>query len=345
MTTVKIIANTKGKKNFIPFVFGVFARLPLILHKYDVVLFGDGTLSPVGEFFGFFYRNKKFVSVIHALDITFAQKKSPLAKIYKFLNIPALRSLDKLIMVGNYAIDEAVKMGIDRKKCEFIPNGVNIEKVKEPHTRDELEKLLSDTTGKDMKFYKNKKVLLRVGRFVPHKGLHWFIDEVMPLLPDDYILIGAGGYNPGAVGDSENYTLCQKYIKKHHLEDRVILFPNIPQPEMNVLFNTADIYITPNIYIKGSAEGFGLNALEAVICERIVLSANLQGLKDAILDNVNGFMLEPQSPVAWKNKILEVSNPEFDKEQFIQKAKKYTLDNFTWDKIAKKYLKTLSSLR
>jgi phosphatidylinositol alpha-1,6-mannosyltransferase len=344
LTTIKIIANTKGKKNFIPFVLGIFARLPFILHKYDVVLFGDGTLSPVGEFFKFFYSHKKFVSVIHALDITFAQKKSLLAKIYKFLNIPALKSLDKLIMVGNHAIDEAVRMGINREKCVFIPNGVNIKKVKESHTKDELEKLLSDTTGKDVKFYKNKKVLLRVGRFVPHKGLHWFIDKVMPLLPEDYILIGAGGYNPRAVGDSENYTLCQKYIKKHHLEDRIILFPNIPQPQMNILFNTADIYITPNIYVKGSAEGFGLNALEAVICGRIVLSANLQGLKDAIADNVNGFMLEPENPKVWKNKVLEISNPDFDKNTFVKNAKQYTLQNFTWDKIGQKYLEILQSI-
>ncbi len=344
LTQVKTIANTKGKKFFLPFVFRVFMQLPFILHNYDVVLFGDGTLSPIGAFYKIFYRKNKFVSIIHALDITFAQKKGLLAKIYKSINIPSLKKLDKLIMVGNYAIDEAVKIGINRNKCIFIPNGVNIEKIKESHTRTELENLLSKTTGKDISFYKDKKIMLRVGRFVPHKGLHWFIDEVMPLLDKQYILVGAGGYNPGAVGDSENYTLCKKNIKKHNLKDNVILFPNIPQPEMNILFNTSDLYITPNIYVKGSAEGFGLNALEAVICGQIVLSSDLQGLKDAIKDNVNGFMLEPENPIAWKNKIEEVSSPQFNKKDFIKKAQKYTLDNFTWDKISKKYLEILKNL-
>ena len=261
------------------------------------------------------------------------------------MNIPALKKLDKLIMVGNYAIDEATKLGINREKCTFIPNGVNIEKVCNPHTREELENLLAKTTNKNKSHYKNKKIILRVGRFVHHKGLHWFIDSVMPLLPEDFILVGAGGYNPGAVGDSENYTLCNKYIKKHNLENRVILFPNIPQPEMNILFNTGDIYISPNIYIQGSAEGFGLNAIEAVMCGRIVLSSDLQGLKDAIKNNTNGFMLEPENAQIWKNKIEEVCNNTFDKNTFIQNAKDYTLNNFTWDRIGKKYLAVLKNFQ
>ena len=344
LTTTRIIANKKGKKNLPFFLLRLMGQLPFLLPKYDVVLFGDGVLAPVGRFFRFFYRRQKFVSVIHALDLTYVYQNTFLGKVYKFFNIPALRSLDKLIMVGNYAIGEAVKLGIEREKCVFIPNGVDVEKVFESHSRLELEKLLAGKTGKDISFFADKKIILRVGRFVPHKGLHWFIDKVMPLLSEDYILVGAGGYNPRTAGDKENYTTCQKYIKKHSLENRVILFPNVPQKEMNILFNTADLYISPNIEIKGSAEGFGINALEAVVCKRIVLAADLQGLKDAIKDGVNGFLLEPENSLVWKNKIEEVLSPEFDKEKFIKRARRYTLENFSWENIGRRYLEVLKSL-
>ena len=344
LASTTIIANKKGKKNLPFFILRLFLQLPFILHKYDIVLFGDGVLAPIGEFFKVFYRRQKFVSVVHGLDITYAYQKSILGKIYRFFNIPALKNLDKLIIVGNHTITEAVKIGITQKKCVFIPNGVNIEKIYEPHTRQELEKLLARKTKQPTKYFHNKKIILRVGRFVPHKGLHWFIDKVMPLLPKDYILIGAGGYNPKTAGDSENYTLCKKYIKKHNLKKRVVLFPNIHQPDMNILFNTADIYISPNIEIKGSMEGFGLNALEAVICGQIVLSSNLQGLKDAIKNNINGFLLEPENTITWQNKIEEVLSPNFDKKTFTKQAKRYTLDNFTWEKIGKKYLDVLEKV-
>lgn len=344
LTPTTIIANKKGKKNLPFFLLRLFIQLPFILHKYDVVLFGDGVLAPVGAFFKICWKKQNFASVIHALDLTYAYQDSPMGKIYKHVNIPALKKLDKLIMVGNYAIEEAIKLGINKEKCTFIPNGVNIEKVCNPHTHEELENLLAKTTSKDKSYYQNKKIILRVGRFVPHKGLHWFIDKVMPLLSEDFILVGAGGYNPKTVGDNENYTLCNKYIKKHNLEDRVILFPNIPQPEMNILFNASDLYISPNIYIKGSAEGFGLNALEAVVCGQVVLASNLQGLKDAIKNDVNGFMLEPENSTAWKNKIEEVCDPQFNQESFIANAKEYTLNNFTWNKIGQKYLVILKML-
>jgi len=344
LTPTTIIANKKGKKNLPFFLFRLFIQLPFILHKYDVILFGDGVLAPVGEFFKVLYRKKKFVSVVHGLDITYAYQKSIMGKLYRFFNIPALENLDKLIMVGNHTIDEAEKIGIPRENCVFIPNGINIKKVCHPHSREELEKLLEKTTTKSTGYFQNKKIILRVGRFVPHKGLHWFIDKVMPLLPKKYILIGAGGYNPKGAGDSENYTISKKYIKKHKLQDRVILFPNIPQPDMNILFNTADLYISPNIDIKGSAEGFGLNVLEAVICSRLALSSDLQGLKDAIKDGVTGFLIEPENAETWKNKIEETLSSEFPKEEFTTKARKYALEHFTWEHIGKKYLKVLKNL-
>ena len=344
LTPTRIIANKKGKKNLPFFVLRLFAQFPFILHKYDVILFGDGVLAPVGEFFKVFYRRQKFVSVIHGLDITYAYQNSIMGKIYRFFNIPALKNLDHLIMVGNHTISEAVKIGAAKEKCTFIPNGINIDKVYEPHSRNNLEELLAEKSGLDKEYFKNKKVLLRVGRFVPHKGLHWFIDKVMPLLPNDFILVGAGGYNPKATGDSENYTLCKKYIKKYGLEKRVFLFPNVSQSKMNILFNTADLYISPNIEIKGSMEGFGLNVLEAVVCERLVLSSDLQGLKDAIKDGVNGFLVEPENALAWQEKIEELTSPDFPKKEFIAQAKKYTLDNFTWDKIGRKYVELLRKI-
>ena len=344
LTFTKIIANKKGKKNLPFFLLRLFFQLPFILYKYDIVLFGDGVLAPVGEFFQLFYKKQKFVSIVHGLDITYAHQKSIMGKIYRFFNIPALKNLDKLIMVGNHTIDEAIKIGIPQKKCVFIPNGINIKKIYEPHTRSELEKLLSTQTNLPIEYFKEKKIILRVGRFVPHKGLHWFIDQVMPELPSDYILVGAGGHNPKAIGDKENYTVCQKYIREKNLTSRVVLFPNIPQKKMNILFNTVDLYISPNIEIPGSMEGFGLNVLEAIVCERPVISANLQGLKDAIKDEANGFLVKAENTLAWKNKIEEVLSPTFNRQTFIKKAKKYTLDNFTWERIGKKYLQILKNL-
>jgi len=331
---VKIIANKHGKK-FLPiFLPWVSLKVPFILWKYDIILFGDGVLAPLGIFFKFFYPKKKFSSIIHGLDITYAYKKTLIGKIYRTINIPSLKKLDKLIMVGNHTIFEAVKIGIAKNSCIFIPNGFFLNDICQKYSRTELEKLLN------MKL-ENKKVILRVGRFVEHKGLLWFIENIMPKLSKNYILVGAGGRNKKTAGDKDIYPNCQKAIGKNNLENRVKLFPNISQDNMNILLNTVDLFVSPNIEVAGSLEGFGINAIEGSACKKVVIASKLQGLKDAITSGKNGFLVETENVDQWTKKITAILEDDNFCKTFGRQAQKFTIENFSWSIIAKKYLKEL----
>lgn len=338
LTTVKIIANKHGKK-FLPFflIQATFSAL-FSLWKYNTVLFGDGVLAPMGIFLRFFHPKKKFVCIIHGLDLTFAYKKSLLGKIYKLLIIPAIGKMDKLIMVGNYTIAEAVKLGINKDKCVFIPNGFDADKVSPTFTKKELAQFLNlDLT--------DKKVLLRVGRFVRHKGLDWFIREVMPLLPDNYILLGAGGrVAQKTVGDSDIYPDCEKNILEKNLTKRVFLFPNIPQEKMNLLFNTVDLFVSPNVPVPGSMEGFGINAIEGAACAKVVVAADLEGLKDAIINGKNGFMVEPKNTEQYAKKIKAILEDDNFRTIFGKRAQTFTFQNFSWEAVGKRYLEELQKI-
>ncbi len=331
---VTIVANSRGKK-FLPlFLPYAMTRIILELPRHDVLLFGDGVQAPLGVVAKFLFRKKKVFAVVHGLDVTFCLKKSLMGRIYRAVNIPSLRALDRLIMVGRHTIDEAVKVGVERKRCVFVPNGLFPEELREPHTREELGKLI----GMDLD---GKRVILRVGRFVPHKGVPWFIDTVMPLLPPEFILVAAGGRNGKTVGDRDAYTDAEAAIKRHGLGDRVRLLTNRPQGDMKILYNTADVYVSPNIDVPGSMEGFGINAIEAAACERVVICSDFQGLKDAILDGENGFMVPSGDAKAWAEKIGSVFSDGFDRDAFGTKASAYTVAHFSWDGIAKKYLEIL----
>lgn len=338
LTEVKIIANTKGKK-FLPlFLPKAFFQTLFSLRKYDTVLFGDGVLTPLGIVLRIFYPTKKFVSIIHGLDITFAYKKSILGKIYRFLIIPAISKMDKLIMVGNHTIAEANKFGIKKESCIFIPNGFDKEKVSEKFTRQDL----ADYLKMDLN---NKKVLLRVGRYVKHKGLDWFIREVMPLLPENYILIGAGGrVAQKTAGDSDIFPECKKNITLKKLENRVKLLTNIPQDKMNLLFNTVDMFVSPNVKVEGSMEGFGINAIEGSACAKIVVASDLEGLKDAVIEGENGFLVEPGDQEQYAKKIKTILEDQELVKSFGKKAQKFTYDNFSWESIGEKYLSEIKNL-
>jgi len=332
----KIISNRQGKF-WLPFFIPLsFLQAFFLMMNYDICLVGNGVLAPLAAVLKFFHPKKKFFSVVHGLDITFPQKKGFLPKIYKNINIPSLKKLDKLFMVGNFTINEAEKVGIPKNKCIFIPNGVPIADFKKNYTRENLSSLFGADT-------KNKKVILRLGRFVPHKGTYWFIQNIMPKLPEDVVLI-ATGYRVAkkTAGDPDNFQDCQKAIQENHLENRVKLLPTLPQKDLEILLDTVDLVVSPNINYPGSSEGFGINVLEAAVREKIVVASNLQGLADAVKDGKNGFLVEPENIEQWVKKINAIfaAGSEFSKN-FGKMARKYVEENFSWKKIAQKYLEEM----
>lgn len=337
ITDVRVIANGKGKKWLLFFLPTAFFQMLFSMSRYDVCLLGNGVLAPLGAFSKTFHRKKKFFCVVHGLDITFANKKGFLSGIYKSINIPSLKKLDKLFMVGNTTIEEAKKAGIKNDQCVFIPNGVNTDELIEKHSREEISKIL----GIDVS---DKKIIFRLGRFVPHKGTSWFIDQVMPSLPENVILVAAGGrVGKNTAGDKDDFPDCEKAVKKNNLEKRVWLVPSIPEEQKIMLLNTADLVVSPNIKIEGTMEGFGINVIEAGACGRVIVASNIEGLKDAIKDGENGFLVESGKTEPWVAKINELLADDQFRMNFGEKARRYVVDHYSWNKIAKKYLEAMKS--
>lgn len=334
---VKIIANGKGKIWLPVFIPLAFFRSIFLMLRYDVCLVGNGVLAPIAAALKFLYPQKKFFSVVHGLDLTFASKNGILPKLYKAINIPSLKKLNKLFMVGNFTIDVAEEFGILRNHCVFIPNGVSLSELRKQHTREELSTLI----GEDIS---NKKVILRLARFVPHKGTSWFIENIMPKLDKNVVLIAAGHrVGKNTAGDPDNFLECERIIRANHLECNVKLLASLSQENIEILLNTVDLVVSPNIHYPGSMEGFGINVIEAAICERVVLASNMQGLADAIKNNKNGFLIEPENVNSWIDALnIFLSKDKAYMENFGKQAGVFTEENFSWKEISLKYLQEMN---
>lgn len=332
---VGVIANTKGKKWLPIFLPWAFLKSLFLMPSVDICLLGSGVLSPIGALLKIIYPKKKFFSTVHGLDITFVHNTGILSKIYKYVNIPSLKKIDKLFMVGNHTIDEAEKVGIGREHCVFIPNGIILEDLKAICSREDAAKILGTNLA-------DKKLILRIARFVPHKGVEWFLRNVLPKLPENYFFAAVGGrVSAKAAGNKDTYPACEKAVRELGLEKRVKLIANIGENDKLILLNCADLYISPNVKVVGYMEGFGITAIEGAACGKVVLASDLEGLKDAIINGENGFLVEHENAEAWISKINEVLADDKFRREFGQKARQYVLDNFTWDKIALKYLEEI----
>lgn len=317
---VKIIANKKGKK-FLP-LFLPFALIKslYLLHKFDAVLLGDGVLGIIGWFIKLISK-KPVICVIHGLDLTFN------SKIYQKLWIRIfMPKLDKFIAVGNETAGVAEKRGIPKHKITFIPNGVDTEKNLTQDKRENIEKIIKQNI-------QSKKVILTSGRLARRKGVAWFISNVLPKLTDEFIYVVAGD---GI--DKENIL---EAIRKSGMGNRVIMLGYVSDKDRNILFNAADLFVQPNIKIQGDMEGFGISVIEAGACALPVLASDIEGLKDAIKDGQNGFLVESENADVYAQKINELFSQGNPREIYGEKVRQFVIDNYSWKHIAGIYFEEI----
>lgn len=316
---LKLIANRK--RWFIPF-FMIYAsiRAVLLAGKYDVLVLGSCLLGNVGWMVKIFTR-KPVVAVAHGLDLTW--KNILYQSLWVRIFIP---KLDKLIAVGNETVRVAVEKGIALEKIVFIPNGIDAKKFEGAFSREQLKQILGEEI-------EGKKVILTSGRLAKRKGVAWFVKNVMMKLPENIIYVIAGD-GP----DREN---VKNAIEKNNLSSRVKMLGYVTDEVRNILMNTCDVFVQPNIKISGDMEGFGISVIEAAYCQIPVVASKLEGLQDAIKDGQNGFLVESGNIEAWVKKINELLVDDESRKDFGKKAKQFVLDNYSWDKISKKYLEEI----
>lgn len=321
--SVSVIANHYGKKAlpfFLPFVI---VRTLFSVSRFDIVLLGDGVLAIVGFFIKLFYPKKTVVSIVHGLDLTYQNSLYQVFWVHCFLP-----SLDGLIAVSKETRATAITKNIPEEKIVVIPNGVETEALQGKYTRQDLAALLHTDIS-------NRQVLLTIGRLAKRKGAAWFIREVLPQLPKTVLYVLAG------TGPEKNAIAAA--IQESHTEAQVKMLGYITDTNRNLLLNTADIFVQPNIHVQGDMEGFGIAVIEAAACKRPIVASNLEGLKDAICHNENGILVEPENPRAFTEAILPLITDEQKRSDLGERAFRYTETHYHWNIISRLYMEALET--
>ena len=321
ISEIKILANTKGGI-FLPF-FAIYAFFYALFHlkSFDVVLLGDGALSILGYFLKYFTR-KPVAAIVHGLDLTYPNNlyQNFWLKIF-------IKKLDILIAVGNETIRQGVSRNIPAKKFILVPNGVFVNEKLPQHSRYELQQTFGiQPTG---------PILLTLGRMVQRKGVAWFIENVVQDLADVQFIIAGDGPERQKIID---------IIDKYELSGRVFYLGNVSEQIKEMLYCTADLFIQPNIKVKGDMEGFGLVVLEAASYGLPVIASRLEGLQDAIVDGKNGILVDEKNADAYKEKILHLLQDKNMAKEFGRNAREFVSNNFSWEIIARKYYALLQEL-
>lgn len=308
---MEIIYNNKGKALLPFFLLYCICFILLNRKKYNHIHLADGALAPLG----FIIKRllaKKISITIHALDIIYP------SSIYQWLIPRCISKLDYVIGVSRFSIDACIARGMEKENCSVIPNGIDFTRL------PGLELSLELIEKKYQLELANRKVLVSVGRLIKRKGIRWFVAEVMPILPEEYI------YLIGGDGPERNDIL--QTIRALNLNHRVFLLGYISGEEKAALYQNAELFIMPNISVAGDAEGFGISIIEAAAYGLPCLATNIEGIRDAVTEGVTGRLLNERDHRGFYQGITGA--------QFVRKKiKQVTREKYDWSVLADRYRK------
>lgn len=109
---------------------------------------------------------------------------------------------------------------------------------------------------------------------------------------------------------------------------RVIRICNFTDADKSSIFDAVDVFVLPSV-----GESFGIAYLEAWMCGKPVIGADIGPTRDVIHDGVDGLLVKPNNSAALAENIISLLSDPLRREQMGQSGRKKTLARYTWDKI------------
>ncbi|MCM8773771.1 MAG: glycosyltransferase, partial [Candidatus Omnitrophica bacterium] len=169
---------------------------------------------------------------------------------------------------------------------------------------------------------RNKKIenvrinILSIGRLVDTKGFDYLIDACQILDRE-----GLNFYCK-IVGQGELLGRLSSKVKKYKLSDKIEFLGEKTQKEIMELYKEATVLVQPSVLAKnGDRDGIPNVILEAMACGVPVISTNISGIPEAIIDKETGILVPPNNSVALAKAILNLANDDILKEKIIYNAR------------------------
>ncbi len=234
---------------------------------------------------------------------------------------------DKVICVSG-AIKSYIQTHykVGDEKIELIPRGVDLEKF----NFDTLDKNFIDEF-KTKSNLNAKFIVTIVGRITPLKDFETFIKAIAIVKNENKNIKGliVGGVR----ADKENYFLkLQNLIKELGVENEVIF--------VGSQIKVAEIYYLSDVVISSSKkpESFGRSVAEALSLNTPVIATNHGGVKDIIIDGVNGYFYEISNANELAQKITIINNLEKNSREYIK-------EKFSLNKMVESTIKVYEGFR
>jgi glycosyltransferase involved in cell wall biosynthesis len=182
-----------------------------------------------------------------------------------------------------------------------------------------------------------KRILLFVGRLVPHKGVDDII-RALPMLPEDVVLV--------VVGDGPDLDSLQDFASSRGLQQRVRFAGGVSAEDLPRYYSIATLFVFPS---QNRLEGFGLAPLEALASGKPVVVADMPGVREVVSQGEDGLLAQPLLPEDLAAKCMTLLNDPARVESMGRKARENAMTKYSIsvvvDRLEKLYQELVSGSR
>ncbi len=241
------------------------------------------------------------ITTLHGTDITLVGKDPSLTPVVTF----SINESDGITAVSESLKKDTLDHFNVKKEILVIPNFVDMSRFKK-QSKDHFKRAICPN---------NEKLIVHTSNFRKVKRVEDAIrifDKIRKQTPAKLLLIGDGPERINAENLCRELGTC----------DDIRFLGKLEQVEE--VLSVADLFLIPS-----EKESFGLAALEAMACEVPVISSDIGGLPELMVNGVTGFMckigdIEDMAQKAMR--ILDDKNLEKFKKGALERAKEFDIN-------------------
>jgi len=128
------------------------------------------------------------------------------------------------------------------------------------------------------------------------------------------------------VGDGTKLEEAQRYVGKRNLHDRVLFYGGMDFIEIPL--SKSNVFVLLSDY-----EGLPLSILEAMQVGLPIIATDVGGVKEAVIDSDNGFLIPKGSEVLLRQRLTQLLTDVSLRESMGQRSKELFIEKFTFKKM------------
>lgn len=283
--------------------------------KPDIVHTHSSKAGILGRFTAFVSGSKNIIHTIHGFPFNDTQSFFK-RNLYIYLEKICAKISKILIPVSTENIKKGLRHNIgNQTQYRYIRLGIDIESFKNfKNTSLKQELNLKDT---DI-------VVTTIGPFKPQKNLTDFINVA------NIIVNQNNNYKFIITGDGDEREKLENLIEKYNIKNNIYLLGW--RRDISNILNSSDFFVMTSLW-----EGLPISTIEAMSCGLVPIVNDVDGQKEIIKDNENGFLIKPYDVKATANKILFLAGNQEIKNEMSLKAKQTIDETFSIDYMIKQH--------